>query len=339
MEKVPKRPTLLFLFGALCLSAHLALAQFPDAWQPIARIRDQRSHVVPAFWQELPKLDARSRVKVLDVDGPGVVSVFHCSSIATRKEGIKFALEKYASANVTLRVFYDHEAFPSIEMPLMDFFADIQSTSAYFSTVYFSKVRESHNFHLPMPFRKHITIEVENPLDVGLWAYCDIQWEQVENIADDIGYLRTDFRTGTLDPKVPTTVADVRGRGSIVAHWLQFENEKSYADGDLLCEGNQEVYLDGDTKPTLDYLGTEDAYGFSWAFRAVAGDQYVAIVKRESLKPTGMRIAAVRCRANDMISFKESCKWVISYLHDPAALDGFGTSLIPYRHCVYYYAK
>jgi hypothetical protein len=322
----------------LNLQANNSFAQVRSDWQAIARIKDQKTHVVPAFWQGLPKLDARTKIKILDVNGPGVVSVFHCCNFVAPGEGLLFNLEKYASENVILRVFYDNELKPSIDMPLMDFFADIQSKSSYFSTVYFSKVKESHNSRLPMPFRKRIAIEIENPTAVNLTAYTDIQWEKVAGIPDDCGYLRTDYRTGNIDPKRPISVFELHKAGSVAAHWLQFESGKSFGNGDLICEANQEVFLDNDPTPTLNYLGTEDAYGFSWGFRSVETDQFVAILKREELQPSGRRIAMLRCRDRDMISFKQSCNWVITYLNDVQTVKDFGASLIPYRHCVYYYS-
>jgi hypothetical protein len=308
----------------LYIQASNSFAQVRSDWQSTARIKDQKTHVVPAFWQDFPKLNAKTKIKILDVNGPGVVSVFHCCNFVAPGEGL---------------LFYDDEPKPSIEMPLMDFFADIQCKSSYFSTIYFSKVKESHNFRLPMPFRKHIAIEIENPTDVNLTAYTDIQWEKVSSIPDDCGYLRTGYRTGNIDPRQPISVFELKKAGSIAAHWLQFESEKSFGNGDLICEANQEIFLDNDQTPTLNYLGSEDAYGFSWGMRSVETDQYVAILKREELKPTGRRIAMLRCRDKDMISFKESCNWVITYLNDVQTVKDFGEALIPYRHCVYYYSK
>ena len=86
-------------------------------------------------------------------------------------------------------------------------------------------------------------------------------------------------------------------------------------------------------------MGTEDVYGFSWGFRDITTDNYVAIVKREDLKPKGMRIAVLRCSEKDAISFRKSCKWVITYLTDPGTAKRLGSGPVPLRHCVYYYSK
>jgi hypothetical protein len=123
-----------------------------------------------------------------------------------------------------------------------------------------------------------------------------------------------------------------------VAHWLQYESKKSQA-GETLCEANQEIYLDGDAAPTLNYMGSEDVYGFSWGYRAVQSDGQMAILRREELQPAGSRIAVLRCRTADAISFRQSCHWVLTFAHDPYHQQRLGDIPIPYRHCVYYYSK
>ena len=78
-----------------------------------------------------------------------------------------------------MRVFYDRQATPAIEMPLMDFLGDIQCQSDLFNTVYMTKVKHSHNFRLPLPFRKHITM--------NLTGYAGTSWPRPAGPADPIG--------------------------------------------------------------------------------------------------------------------------------------------------------
>ena len=152
-------------------------------------------------------------------------------------------------------------------------------------------------------------------------------------------YLRTDYRSGTFQASQPLVLCELNRPGTIVAHWLQYESEKSVR-GEQLCEGDHQIFLDGDTEPTLNYLGSEDAYGFSWGFQhGVQWDGRCAIVKLENLKPSGSRVAALRCRVDDAIRFQKSCRWVLTYDNDPHAARNLGPLPIPYRHCVYYYAQ
>lgn len=127
--------------------------------------------------------------------------------------------------------------------------------------------------------------------------------------------------------------------GTIVAHWLQYETDQA-RDGQLICEADQQFFLDGDTRPTLQSMGSEDLYGGSWGFIEPKGDgQYTAVLRHETLGNAGSRIAVLRCRSRDAISFRQSCKWVLTWANDGWAADKLGDTPIPYRHCVYYYTK
>lgn len=320
-----------------------------NSWTAMTTVESGLSHLVPSTWPydkypAAPELDAGATVTLIDQDGPGVITCLHISNYYNKAD---FSALPNAAGLLQLRVWYDGAAAPAINAPLMDFPGDINAESSYFNTVYFSKVKQSHNFRLAMPFRRHIRIEVTNPSEVNLMGYTEAQWEQVETLPADCGYLQVDYRAGTMRaPQEPVTLWDIHGSGNVVAHWLQFESDDPLCPrGELLCEGNQEIYLDGGSAPSLEYLGTEDFYGFSWGFQELQCDGYVAIVKRVELPGGGARIAMLRTRQMDRIRFEQSCRLVLNYQHDAACkindrvrlADEKGGILAPYRSCVYYY--
>ena len=190
-----------------------------------------------------------------------------------------------------------------------------------------------------MPFRKHVTIEVENPSDRKVGGYLELTYDAVEAVPKESGYLRVDYCRGNLSARTPNMMFGLDSAGVIVAHWLQYETEKA-RDGQLICEADQQFFLDGDAKPTLQSMGSEDLYGGSWGFIAREGDgQYTSVLRHEEVGAGGSRVAVLRCRSRDAISFKKSCKWVLTWANDGWAADRLGDSPIPYRHCVYYYSK
>ena len=175
------------------------------------------------------------------------------------------------ASQLLLRVWYDRQDKPAIDMPLMDFVGDIQAAAKPYHTIYFSRVRASHNFRLPMPFEKHIRIEVRNPTDRYLMGYMEVQWDEVKALPNDSGYLRVVYRQGTFKfPHQDLMLCNIQSPGTIVAHFLQLEGDHpSCANGEGICEANHEIYLDGDKKPTCESLGCEDFYGHSWGFKGV----------------------------------------------------------------------
>jgi len=322
-----------------------------DRWKDVSAVKDRKTHMVPRTWTldkyaDAPTLKPRSKVVVLDTDGPGVITLFHASDYARGDAG-----------KLMLRVWYDNEEKPTIEMPLMDFLGDIQAKTKPYHTVHFSRVRRSHNFRLPMPFRKHVKIEVENPTDADFFGYMDIQWDEVKEIPEECGYLRVAYQNAAFEfPHEVLVLCDIRSPGAIVAHWLQLEGDhEACANGQGICKGNHEIHLDGDSEPTYESLGAEDFYGHSWGFGGVESDGYAAIVRHERTPKGGTLATMVRARETDKITFRKSCRIVLTYKHDlgppynpktgkgkAPALQPFveGTSLnTPYRSCIYYYSR
>ena len=326
----------LFLVPLGLVWAPVVLGGDSPSWQELSQVGKARTHGVTAFWGGLPELNAKARVKVLDVDGPGVITSIHVSAMAA--EGLP-GFGSPPAAGLILRVCYDGQAKPAIEMPLMDFVGDIECKSKYFSSVFMSKVKESHNFRIPMPFRKHVAIEVENPSAQKVTGYIELTYDAVDAVPAESGSLRVDYRTGNLSAQTPNTMFELHNPGVIVAHWLQYETGKA-RDGQLICEADQQFFLDGAAQPTLQSMGSEDLYGGSWGFLEPQGDsQYTAVLRHEKVGAAGSRVAVLRCRSRDALSFRQSCRWVLTWANDGWAVQKLGDSPIPYRHCVYYYAQ
>ncbi len=332
------------LLAALLLAPLVHAAFAIDGWQALTAVgggtqsRLQASHWPYDKYPDIPQITPKSKTVLLDIDGPGVVTLIHVSKYQGGDQ-----------SQLILRVWYDGEKTPAIEMPYMDFLGDVEAKTAYFSTVYFSHVKEARNFRLPIPFRKHIRMEVENPTDKKFDGYTDIQWEKVKTLPAATGYLRVAYRTGA--PTIPgekIEACNLKGPGTIVAHSLQLQaNNPRTVTSDLICEANHEIYLDGSPTPQLEYLGTEDSYGFSWGMAGgIQSDNYVAITRIDRWKSGGL-FTLLRCRGTDKINFGTSCRWVINYqneyystpeltkqprLHDHASFP------MPYRSAVYYYS-
>ena len=323
----------------------------PKRWQEITALTDAKTHLAPATWTldkypDAKTLKAHSKVVLLDVKGPGVVTAFHVSD----QSGCD-------ASKLMLRVWYDGDQQPAIEMPLMDFLGNIEAKAKPFYTIYFSRVRRSHNFRLPLPFREGIRIEVENPTDRNAFGYLETQWDEVQAIPAESGYLRATYRSGTFKfPHEELVLCDIASAGTIVAHWLQLDGDHpSCAKGQGTCEGNHELYLDGESQPSYESLGAEDFYGHSWGFGGLESDFYSAIVRYEPTPRGGSLVAMIRARDTDRIAFRKSCRLLFTYKHDlgapynhatgkgkAPALQPFvgGASLdVPYRSCIYYYAK
>jgi hypothetical protein len=162
--------------------------------------------------------------------------------------------------------------------------------------------------------------------------------------------LRVAYRTGAPTiPQEKIEICDIQGPGAIVAHWLQLQaDEPRTIHSDLICEANQEVYLDGSMEPQMEYLGTEDCYGYSWGMGGgLQSDHYAAITRMDRWKSGGL-FTQLRCRGNDRIRFKSSCRWVINYQNEFFStpelakrpnLNNPASFVMPFRSAIYYYGR
>ena len=167
----------------------------------------------------------------------------------------------------------------------------------------------------------------------------------------DTGYLRVAYCTGTaIIPEEIIELCKIEGAGVVVAHWLQIQADHPMArNSDLICEGNQEIYLDGSNTPQLEYLGTEDCYGYSWGMAGgIQSDHFAAVTRIEQWGKSGGLFTMLRCRGIDKISFESACRWVINYRHEyfstpeltkQPRLHHQATLSMPYHSAIYYYGK
>jgi len=99
-----------------------------------------------------------------DIDGPGVIRHLWMT-VPDRTEGGPFVLR-----DLVLRMYWDGEDGPSVEVPLGDFFLNGFGERALItSEPIVVAPTAGMNCYLPMPFRSHarITVTSEHPVEVG----------------------------------------------------------------------------------------------------------------------------------------------------------------------------
>lgn len=296
-----------------------------SAWSDIARLDKDHSFLERVCWPydkypDMPELKAGAQIVLLDADGPGVVVNIHSSRMDVWDEAAQAYRPASARAYgaVMIDVFYDGRSRPDISVPLVAFLADPDGQCAVYSSLYFSKVRFSHNFRLPIPFSRHIRIILRNTGAEDLISYTDLQWKRLAALPEDTGYLRLCYNSGSVRiPEQTVALCDIAGAGTLRAHWLSLGCAHPLArEGEYVCEGNQEFYIDGESVPSLEYLGTEDLYGHSWGLSGIGGDGYAAIIRMEHPAPGRTQIAMLRCRTDDAVGFRSSLRVILDYTHE-----------------------
>jgi hypothetical protein len=208
-------------------------------------------------------LPAGAALVLADIRGPGMIRHIWITVPDTTPGG-PFVLK-----NVTLRMYWDDEEEPSVEVPLGDFFCNGFGTRALVTSM--PIVVAPHgamNSYFPMPFRSGARIEIssEHPDDIEA-VFFQIDYTLGDRLDDNVGYLHAQYRRS--GPELPrgtdhVILDGVRGRGTYVGTYIALTSLERFWWG----EGEVKFFLDGDTDlPTICGTGLEDYAGGAWAFQ------------------------------------------------------------------------
>lgn len=255
---------------------------------------------------------------IADVSGPGVIV------------RIWMALESndpYYLRRVLIRMYWDEEEDPSVEVPLGDFFGSGFAYKQY-TTPYISMSSGGFTCFFPMPFEEHAKIEIVNETNQEIPAfYYQIEYQKLEKPIDrDIGYFHAQWnRNIRTNYDSSYTILNAKGRGQVVGVNMSIQ---SYDRDFSFLEGDEKVFVDGEKKPSIYGTGTEDYFSAGWYFSKgeYAGPYNGLVVKDDSLT----RISAYRFHIPDQIPFKKAIKFTIEHGHG-------NTSIADYSSTVYWY--
>ena len=224
--------------------------------------------------------------------------------------------------DLILRMYWDHNPSPSVEVPLSDFFAsasygEFRQISSLAVCVNPGK---GLNCYWEMPYRTGFTITVENRSagDVTLFYQIDCERKKID---DDALYFHAQFRRTNPVPYmgVHTILDNITGCGQYVGTYMYWgvHNNGWWGEGEI------KFYLDGDEEyPTVCGTGTEDyfcgAYNFDVNGRYVEyTTPYSGLSKVDATNETyssQRRFNMYRWHITDPIYFKRDIRVTIQAL-------------------------
>ncbi len=250
-------------------------------------------------WKVRPciSLEKESVTTIMDVDGPACI------------QHIWITVDNKRFRDLIIRIYWDGEETPSVEVPVGDFFCNGFNTRANVLAIPIN-VNPSGglNSYFPMPFRKHAKITVENraPEIVNGFFYA-INYTLTE-IPEDEAYFHAQFRrTNPLPFKDDYTIVDdIKGKGHFVGTYMAWQQNNTGWWG----EGEIKIFMDGDDEfPTICGTGTEDYFGGAWCFADTYSAPYMGYplgVKGEPRQ--GDRHGLYRFHILDPIRFEKDLK-------------------------------
>jgi hypothetical protein len=205
-------------------------------------------------WKISPSvvIKAKTTFTIAEIDGPGSIQHIWMTPTGNWRWEI-------------LRIYWDDEPMPSVEVPVGDFFGmGWEQYSPLQSLAVCVNPGSAFNCYWPMPFRKKCRITMENIDDKDMTLYYSVDYLLTE-VASNTAYFHAQFRrVNPLPYKGVVTLLDsVRGKGQYVGTYLAWgvHNNGWWGEGEI------KFYMDGDKDwPTICGTGTEDYFCGSYDF-------------------------------------------------------------------------
>jgi len=221
-----------------------------------------------------------------------------------------------------LRMYWDGEDQPSVEVPIGDFFCNGWNERSNVNSLPIAvNPAGGMNSYWEMPFRKSAKITVENISEEDVVLYYQVDYALTE-VPDNAAYFHAQWRrTNPLAYKDVYTILDgVKGQGHYVGTYIAYQSNNNGWWG----EGEIKFYLDGDDEyPTICGTGTEDYFGGAWNWEQPKGEYGIystpylgmhQVIKPDGLYKSQQRFGMYRWHIMDPIRFEEDLKVTLQAL-------------------------
>jgi hypothetical protein len=238
---------------------------------------------------------------LMDHRGGGVVRRFWLT-ISPRNH---IALQR----QLIIRAYWDDETTPSVEVPVSDFFGMGFGEWRDYISLPLNMTSGGYNCYWAMPFRSRGRITVENRSAVSAERfYFNVDVETGAQ-PEDVLYFHAQFRRTATERGKPVVLLSARGRGHYVGTQMSMQPRSGRSLGYL--EGNERVFIDGETSPRIIGTGTEDYFSSGWYYDtgAYSAPYHGAPI----VEPQSGRISTYRWHIEDPIPFERSLEFTIEH--------------------------
>jgi hypothetical protein len=251
---------------------------------------------------------------LLDVQGAGVVTHVWFTINSPDPMHLK---------NLVLRAWWDGEAAPSIEVPIGDFFGlGLGEYFVYQSQLLAVAPVKALNSYFQMPFASsaRITLENQGPAPVKS-LYFAIDHMALPALPEGLGRFHAQYRQAAPCKGVVSDGKNLSGKDNYVfleavgkGHFVGVTQAVLQNQVGWFGEGDDMIFVDGDTMPTINGTGTEDYFNGAWGY---GGQTYAFlhvgtpyIVDPEHI---GGRYCQYRWHTESPIAFEKSIKVTIEH--------------------------
>jgi hypothetical protein len=242
-------------------------------------------------------LESGQSKTLLEVEGPGIIQRMWFTLRDRSPEMMR---------SVRLRIYWEGEDKPAVDVPFGDFFGYGLSEAVKFESALFSNPEgRSFNCMIPMPFRTaaKVVISNESPKDIPEVFY-DIDFMRLDKPDEDALYFHafwTRQKTSELGVDFEF-LPEIEGKGRFLGVNMGVNADTAYGNT-WWGEGEVKMYVDSDGEyPTINGTGTEDYIGTAWGLGEFTNLNQGCTLADNSTK----RYAFYRFHIPDVIGFHQN---------------------------------
>ncbi len=338
---------------SLSLSPAPALAEpappeSPDELFAMARLRNSKTRR-SASWDrsggnnDAVPVEPGASATLLDVSGAGVITHLWFTINSPDPMHLK---------NLVLRAWWDGESTPSVEVPIGDFFGlGLGEYYVYQSALVAVASVKALNAYFQMPFASAARLTLANEGKIRTDSlYFAVDYITLPSLPANVARFHAQYRQAApckgeinnwINQYAPAVNdrKNLDGAGNYVfleahgtGHFLGVTHSVLQNQDGWFGEGDDMIFIDGDTAPTINGTGTEDYYNGAWSF----GDQPFAFAHNGSpyiVDPNriGGRYCLYRWHLESPVSFQKSIRVTMEHGHANHRSDNFYTTAFWYQ--------
>ena len=271
-------------------------------------------------------IDAGKTATLADVSGAGCIRHIYF----TTNHPDRFYFRK-----AILRMFWDDEKRPSVEVPFGDFFGLGFCETRFFTSLLVTVnpgidppsrngALIGLNSYFPMPFSKRALITLENDSEAPFGAcWYHIDYEEHDSLPSDMGRFHAQWRrenpckavqlpdAQNLDGKENYVILEAKGQGNFVGLFLNVDN----ICGGWYGEGDDMIFINGDTwPPSFHGTGTEEIFGGGAGPNVEYAGPYAGFHMISNKDYSGKQ-SMYRWYVNDPVRFENSIRVTLEHGH------------------------
>ncbi len=215
--------------------------------------------------------------------------------------------DRQSLRKTVLRAFWDDSKKPAIESPVGDFFGIAFGDQRY-KSLPSAMSDDGYVCYWPMPFGKRAKFELANMGNESLkhltWS---IEFDKLKKPIENVGWFHAQWHRQTTVNGEYFHILNTTGRGVYVGEHTDMQGDRGLG----FLEGDEKLFTDGETFPSIYGTGTEDFYTGGWYFDEGPFNlaYHGCTVKSDAFS----RISAYRYQITDCVPFQHDIKVEIEH--------------------------